>query len=110
MRKITYTLIGLVAPLTPVFAAGSSLSGTNKTLAGFVAGLGDMVNSIFFLIFALTVLVFFWGLTLQLINPGNAEHKQKAKDIMVWGIIGMVVMLSVFGIVNIIVATVATTV
>lgn len=48
----------------------------------------------------LAVLAFFWGLVKYL--WGGAEDKDAAKNIMIWGVIAIFVMVSVFGLVQLI--------
>jgi len=57
------------------------------------------VNSLTPLIVALALLAFFWGLA-KFIFSGAAEDQTQGKNIMIWGIIALFVMVSVWGIVR----------
>jgi hypothetical protein len=56
-------------------------------------------------IVVLALLYFFWGLARFILNAGGGKEKEDAKNIMVWGIIGLFVMISIWGIVRVLEAT-----
>ncbi len=74
-----------------------------------VEDLGDAIGvitnlitkSIIPLIFALALAVFVWGVVQYVINSGEEAKKEKAKSFMIWGIIGLTVMVGVWGLVSI---------
>ena len=49
---------------------------------------------------ALALLVFFKGLVAFIAKSGDAKSHAEGKNLMVWGLIGLFVMISVFGIVE----------
>ena len=49
--------------------------------------------------FALALLFFLWGLAKYIFAAGNEEAKESGKRIMIWGIIALFIMASVWGIV-----------
>ncbi len=51
------------------------------------------------LLFVLALLVFVWGMVKFIFAASNPEEIKKARGILWWGIIGMFVLASVFGIV-----------
>ncbi len=51
------------------------------------------------LLFVLAVLVFVWGMVKFIFAASNPEKLKEAKGILWWGIIGMFILASVFGIV-----------
>jgi hypothetical protein len=56
------------------------------------------------LIFAIAFLVFLWGVFRYFIAGGDSdENRKKGKDFIMYGLIGFFVMISVWGIVNILV-------
>lgn len=77
-----------------------------------VQDLGDfiitMINTVIVpVIFALAFLVFVWGAFQFFVQGGADEEKRdKGKQMMLWGLIGFFVMISVWGLVNILVGTV----
>ena len=54
------------------------------------------------LLFALGFLIFIWGLVEFIANPNNSSVKEKGKKHMVYGILGLLIMTSVWGIVHLI--------
>jgi FtsH-binding integral membrane protein len=73
------------------------------------AGLIDFIDSAFYLVnnmlipiaFALCILYFFWGVA-KYIKTGAGSEKDigEGKRIMTWGIVGLFVAFSIWGIVN----------
>ena len=75
-----------------------------KTFASFVYGLGSVFSGLFGMLMALAAVAFLWGLMRTLLATGQ-EQKDNAKAIMIWGIIGLVVLFSLFGILNLLGST-----
>jgi hypothetical protein len=66
----------------------------------------NIINSaIIPLIFSLAFLSFIWGIVQFVINSDDEAKKTKGKQFMLWGIIALTVMVSVWGLVNILGAT-----
>jgi hypothetical protein len=61
-----------------------------------------IVKSLVPLLFALATVGFIWGVIQMVINPEDSEKRKQGKQYMIWGIIGIFVMLSIFGLVQII--------
>ncbi len=53
------------------------------------------------LIFALAIAMFVWGVVQYVINSDEEAKKEKGKQFMIWGIIALTVMVSVWGLVSI---------
>lgn len=58
-------------------------------------------NSIIPLIFSISVLMFVWGVVQYVINSSDEAKKDKGREFMLWGIIALAVMVSVWGLVSI---------
>ncbi len=56
------------------------------------------------LVFAVAFLVFIWGVV-QYFIAGAGEDKEKAKNLIIYGVIGFFVMVAVWGLVNILLGT-----
>ena len=65
-----------------------------------------IINPLIYLLFALAIIYFLYGLAKYLLSPDNEEIKSTSKQHMLWGIIGMFIMVAVFGIMNMILTTV----
>ena len=58
-------------------------------------------RSVIPLIMALAVVMFIWGVVQYVINSDEEAKKEKGKQFMIWGIIGLTVMVGVWGLVKI---------
>ncbi len=82
-------------------AIASAYFGEIDTFFGNVLG---FINGVLIpLIFTVALLAFVWGMTkFFVINGDNEGERKKGKDLMVWSIAGFVLMVSIWGIVNLI--------
>jgi uncharacterized membrane protein YidH (DUF202 family) len=64
-----------------------------------------IINPLIGFMFALAVVFFLWGVFEFINNQENEEKKTTGKMHMLWGIIGLVIMMGVFAIMNLILAT-----
>ena len=64
-----------------------------------------IINPIILLLFGLAVVYFLYGIFEFISNGENEEKKTTGKNHMIWGIIGIVIMMGVFTILNIIMRT-----
>lgn len=100
-----YLIISLLA-LSPllVFAQGSRGDGVTigKTLGKIIDQAIDFINVYLIpLIFAVAFVAFIIGI-FQYFFTGGEEGRKKGKDYIIWGVIAFFVMVSVWGIVNLI--------
>ena len=58
-------------------------------------------KSVIPLIFALAVVLFLWGVVQFVLYSGEEAKKERGKEFMIWGIIALAVMVSVWGLVKI---------
>jgi hypothetical protein len=65
-----------------------------------------IINPIIFFLFALATVYFLYGLTQYFLSPDNEEVRKKSKSQMIYGILGLFVMVAVFGILNLILTTI----
>jgi uncharacterized membrane protein YidH (DUF202 family) len=64
-----------------------------------------ILNPLILFLFALALAYFLYGVMQFIINPGNEEIRKTGKSHMLWGVVGMVIMVSVFGIMQLILNT-----
>ena len=69
-------------------------------LRGAVDFVLEYINILVYILSLLTFLVFVWGLTMFIFNADSATNNKKGKDLMIWGIVGLFIMLSVWGIIE----------
>ncbi len=58
-------------------------------------------------IFALTVLIFIWGLFKMIAHGDDPAARSEGQKHILWGVIGMAIMISVYGIIYVITDTVS---
>lgn len=78
----------------------------DRSLKSLTDSIVTLVNtSVIPLIYALALVVFLIGMVRFFFIEQGEEGREKGKQFMFWGIIGFVVMFSVWGIVNLLLAT-----
>ena len=99
MKKIIYTFFWLALSISaiPAFAATAT---DFKSLVSNVF-IGGILQPIVPLLIGLGVVVFIYGVLILMFSEGG-EKKEEGKQYMIWGIIGIFVMVSVWGLVNVI--------
>lgn len=75
----------------------------NKPALGDLFGYATCIinKSVIPLIFSLALVMFVWGVVQYVINDSEEAKKAKGKMFMIWGIIALAVMVSVWGLVSI---------
>ena len=71
---------------------------TVTNFQSFVTLIIEILGLLVPIIFALTMIVFFWGIAQFILSAGNEQKRSEGKQIMLWGIIALFVMMSVWGI------------
>jgi uncharacterized membrane protein YidH (DUF202 family) len=75
-------------------------------LATFIKNVDALIiNPLIGLLFALAVVYFLYGVLEFLMNQENEEKKTAGKSHMLWGVIGITIMLGVFTLMNLVLAT-----
>jgi uncharacterized membrane protein YidH (DUF202 family) len=64
-----------------------------------------IINPIIILLFALALVYFLYGLIEFIMNAENEEKRTTGKQHMIWGIIGVTIMMGVFFLMNLILNT-----
>jgi len=106
MKKALYrtsTVIAVLAfPLVSFAATVSNLSDVGTFI------INTINNIIVPVVFAVAFIVFLWGAFQTFILGANSEEvKSKGKNLMLWGLIGFFVMVSVWGLVNLLTGTIS---
>lgn len=98
MKKIILTGAGVITFFPAIVLA-------QTTIQNIVIDIGDIIGLATPIVVALALLYFFWGLAKYILNSGDEEKKAEGKSIMIWGIIALFVMVSVWGLVNLVADT-----
>lgn len=76
------------------------------SLDSFIANVNrEIINPLILFLFALTVAYFLWGVFEFIVNQTNEEKKTVSKSHMMWGIIGITIMMGVWFILGVILRT-----
>ena len=102
MKKIIavafYLLPTLALAQNPAPAPGNT-GPTLSNISQLVGNVRGIVNNMIPLVVAIALLLFFWGLAKFMLAAGDEKRKDEGKNLMIWGVISFVVMLSIWGIV-----------
>lgn len=64
-----------------------------------------IINPLIVLLFSIAMAVFLYGVTEFLMGAGNEEKRTEGKQHMIWGVVGITIMMGVYAILNIILRT-----
>ncbi|MDP3958366.1 MAG: hypothetical protein Q8Q36_02820 [bacterium] len=64
-----------------------------------------LLNPLVGLIFAVALAYFIWGVFVFIQNSDNDAERKNGQQHMLWGVIGMFIMVAVYGILNVITGT-----
>lgn len=95
MKKALLINIAMFAPF--VALAANSNMGYVQDLLMQIQGIVEFLVP---LLIALALLFFLWGLVRFMLNSGDDTARQEAKSQMIWGIIALFVIVSVWGLVS----------
>lgn len=106
-KPLILTSITLAAFAVPLVSFAQATNITD------IKGVGNLIintiNNVFVpVLFAVAFIVFVWGAFNTFILGANSEDvHEKGKNLMLWGLIGFFVMVSVWGLVNILTGTIS---
>jgi len=112
MKKKLIVLSGLVFSLAPVMALAQVTGGAPTactggqitTIQGILCKISEILNAIIPVLIALGVVYFVWGVISYVIGS-DEEAKKKGRDRIIYGIIGLAVIIAVWGLVRILTNT-----
>ena len=90
-----------------IYAANNNNNNALETVDTLVDKLvAQIVNPLIGLAFAVAFVYFCYGVIEFIMNRDKEDKRTAGKQHMIWGIIGMAIMVSVFGIINLIMSTI----
>lgn len=117
-KNILIALLGLVFLVLPLFVSAQTVSNNNTSsapncgtlLSGGINNFKDVIdlgtclirNSIVPLLTGIAVVMFMYGMISYFLNPNSVKEREDAKKYMLWALIGLFVLYSVTGILQII--------
>lgn len=104
-RRI-YTMLKYLSVITTVsFLIPNMLFAAPSDLTEFIELLTEIVSSVIPVVVGLAVLIFFWGLANFILHADNEQKRAEGKQLMIWGIIALFVIVSVWGLVAVLTST-----
>lgn len=94
IRKILAS--GSLALIFSPSIAFAALGGTY----GLITSIRGFIDLLIVIMAGLALLVFFWGLVKFISKAGDAKAVDEGKTLMIWGVIALFVMISVWGIIR----------
>ncbi|PIP69141.1 hypothetical protein CO033_02150 [Candidatus Nomurabacteria bacterium CG_4_9_14_0_2_um_filter_32_10] len=107
MKKKLIGLSSLVLGFAPFVALAAQPSGGRcdgiglGSVEGIICKIGDILSVIIPILIVLGVVYFVWGVITYVISD-DEEAKKKGKNRMIYGIIGLVVIVAMWGLVGIV--------
>ncbi len=98
--------LALALLLLPAVSHAQGEIGGN-TVSEYLLSIIDFINDVLVpVVFAVAFVAFIWGIFLYFIAGGaNEEKRDQGKQLAIWGIVGFFVMVSVWGLVNVLIGT-----
>lgn len=96
MKKVLYALMSF----GPVAALAQGTQGNLNGVSNLVTQIGGIIAKIIPIMFALAIIYFFWGLIQFIRSAGDPKKASEGKSIMIYGVIAIAVMVSIYGLVN----------
>lgn len=79
---------------------------SDLTIIPFLNKVNDLIlNPLILLVFAVSVIIFMYGVVRFLSLEDGDKAKVEARNAIIWGLVGMAIMFSVYGIIKFILAT-----
>ncbi len=98
MKKNLLKIGAIILSLVPVSAMAQDFVTTN--FSAFVDSAITLMNTkIIPVIIAAALVVFLWGVLTFIKNADNDAGRKKGRDFILWGLIGLFVMFSVWGLI-----------
>ena len=94
MKNLT-KIVPLASLLVPSLALAQGLTRTQQ----LIRSVGSIMNYLTTVVAAIALLVFFWGLVKFLLKLGGEADMEQGRKLMIWGVITLFVMVSIWGLV-----------
>ena len=95
MKNISKKILISLLLTFPILSSAAMLTETRKL---FEAAQGIIADVLIPIAFTLALLFFFWGVAMYIRSEGTG--KEEGKKIMIWGVVALFVMSSIWGLVS----------
>lgn len=92
-KKILKT--GIIPFVLPVFAFAQT------TVSGILTTTSTILQQVIPILLIIATVIFIWGLIWYILAAGKEESRKEARNVMIWGIIILFVVVAVWGLVNV---------
>lgn len=92
MKKVIYAVMAFA----PVMALAQNLGNLNS----LVTSISSLLNRVIPLLFAIAIIILFWGIIKFVRSAGDPKLAAEGKSIMIYGVIALAVMVSIYGLIN----------
>lgn len=100
MNNLKKIALAITLALLPVVSYAQLFDDEGDFESSTLAVMGFINSVLVPLIFGLALLFFLWGVLKAFVIKGDEDSRSEGKQYMVWAIAGLVVMVSLWGIVN----------
>jgi hypothetical protein len=103
MKKVIASIGAFMLPVIAL-AQGTGQGGQQKTLGNILETIRTLVNQAVFVLVAIGILVFVYGIVMYVISKDEAA-KENARNLIIYGVIGLFAIVAVWGLVNVLANT-----
>jgi len=108
MKKKLVTAFSFVLGFSPLLAFAQNTGGCNSvetgTIQQIICKIGNVLDTLIPVLIVLGIVYFVWGVV-QYVIASDEEAKKKGRNRMIYGIIGLVVIVAMWGLVGIVTKT-----
>ena len=105
MKKALALTTGALATFALPLVSSAAISNVSDVGTFIISTINNVLVPV---LFAVAFMVFLWGaFDVFILGAQSEEIKEKGKNLMLWGLIGFFVMVSIWGLVNILTGTVS---
>lgn len=97
-KAIFFVIVSILITPFVAFAQADNIDQLISTLT-------DIIVSIVPVVVALAIIFFFWGLAKFILHADDETERAKGKQVMIWGIIALFVILTISGIIALLQST-----
>ncbi len=102
MKKLIF-LANILVLAIPFIALADSSGAT--TIKDIIIDATSIVKLVINLLMPLALAVFLWGVVKYIFSSGDEEKRKTAKDYIIYGLIGLFVLVAFVGIINVVAST-----
>jgi hypothetical protein len=97
---LSFVFVLSVVSLMPSVARATHCAGPVTPAQDLLCIAEDLVATATPIVAGIALLVFFWGLAKFILNAGIPDQRKEGQQVMIWGIVALFVLFSIWGIVS----------